>query len=89
VAPNASQLRAAAVGRQLIDLLRQDAVLENEIVSLYDEATRFCERVRDGENAAFFRQLLEEETAHAEEIRDWLSSLGVPRSRAAEERVYF
>ncbi len=39
-APNASQLRPAGVARSLVDLLLQDAVLEAEIVALYDEATR-------------------------------------------------
>jgi bacterioferritin len=72
-----------------VDLLRQDAVLENEIVGLYDEATRFCQLIRDGENAAFFQGLLEEESEHAEEIRTWLASLGVPQVQGPEERVYF
>jgi bacterioferritin len=89
VAPNGSQLRPATVGRDLVTLLRQDAVLENEIVALYDEATRFCERVGDGENAAFFGQLLKEESEHAEEIGQWLASLGVPQHQDPQDRVYF
>ena len=89
VAPNSSQLRPAGLGRDLVDLLRQDAVLEAEIVSLYDEATRFCERILDVENAEFFRRLLEEESEHAEEIHGWLESLGVARRQDTEERVYF
>jgi len=89
VAPNASQLRPAAVARNLADLLRQDSALETEIVALYNEAERFCERTGDTENASFFANLLNEEEAHAGEIRAWLDSLGIHRRRGANERAYF
>jgi bacterioferritin len=89
VAPNASQLRPAGVARNLIDLLRQDTVLESEIVALYHEATTFCRRVGDEANGDFFEALLNEESAHAREIEDWLVSLGVPRYRDPLERAYF
>jgi bacterioferritin len=89
VAPNASQLRPAGVARNLIDLLRQDTVLEAEIVALYREATTFCRRVGDQANGDFFEALLNEESAHAREIEDWLASLGVPRYRDPLERAYF
>jgi bacterioferritin len=89
VAPNASQLRPAGVARNLIDLLRQDTVLESEIVALYHEATTFCRRVGDEANGDFFEALLNEESAHAREIEDWLASLGVPRYRDPLERAYF
>ncbi|WP_373508542.1 bacterioferritin [Thiocapsa sp.] len=89
VAPNGSQLRPAGVARSLVDLLRQDAVLEAEIVALYREATVFCRRVGDRENGDFFEALLNEESGHAREIEDWLVSLGVPRYRDPAERAYF
>jgi bacterioferritin len=89
VAPNASQLQPAGVASNLIDLLRQDLVLEAEIVGLYEEAMRFCERIRDGVNAAFFEELLREESAHAREIQDWLATLGFQQGRGEDERVYF
>jgi bacterioferritin len=89
VAPNASQLRPAGVARNLVDLLRQDAVLESEIVALYHEAATFCYRVGDDINGDFFQALLEEEGAHAHEIETWLASLGVPRYRDAADRAYF
>jgi bacterioferritin len=89
VAPNASQLRPAGVARNLVDLLLQDAVLEAEIVALYDEAARFCERIGDVGNAAFFGDLLREETEHAGEIQNWLESLGFRQQRRTDERVYF
>ena len=88
VAPNASQLRPAAVARSLIDLLRQDAVLEQEIVALYDEATRFCRRIGDAENAEFFGGLLADEIHHGEEVAEWLASLGLAPEQA-DDRAYF
>jgi len=76
------------VARSLVDLLRQDSVLEAEIVALYDEATRFCRRVGDHENAEFFNGLLQDELHHATEIEAWLEALGVPRHQP-DERAYF
>jgi len=89
VAPNASQLRPAGVARNLVDLLLQDQALEREIVALYDEATTFCRRIADHENAEFFNGLLQDELHHAAEIDTWLSQLGVPLTRGADERAYF
>jgi bacterioferritin len=89
VAPNASQLKPVAVARNLVDLLRQDAVLEAEIVALYQEATDFCQRTRDHESASFFAGLLHEETEHAGEIQAWLVELGVVQTGQEDERVYF
>ena len=89
VAPNASQLRPAGVARNLVDLLRQDQVLERQIIALYDEATRFCERTQDHESASFFAALLREETAHGQEIDAWLAELGAVAPRQENERVYF
>jgi bacterioferritin len=88
-APNASQLRPAGVARSLVDLLLQDAVLEAEIVALYDEATTFCRRIADHENAEFFNALLQDELHHAAEIEQWLEALGVPRSTREDDRAYF
>ena len=93
VTPNASQLRPAGVARGLPDLLRQDAVLEAEIIAVYDEAVRFCERIAAGEDAAFFAELLGEEIEHAQQLAAWLDSLGNhPRNQTrtgANDRVYF
>ncbi|MCF7983641.1 MAG: bacterioferritin [Thiohalocapsa sp.] len=89
VAPNASQLRPAGVARNLVDLLLQDVALEREIVALYAEATEFCRRVADHENAEFFNGLLQDELHHAAEIDQWLTALGVPRYDAAHDRAYF
>jgi len=89
VAPNASQLRPAGVARNLGDLLLRDAVLEAEIVSLYDDASRACRRIGDQDNAEFFDALLQEEQHHAAEIDAWLASLGVPRRPQEHDRAYF
>lgn len=89
VAPNASQLRPAGCARTLADLLLQDAALEAEIVALYDEATLFCRRIGDHENAEFFNALLQDEQHHAAEIEEWLVSLGVIRQQQADDRAYF
>ena len=89
VAPNASQLQPAGVARNLVDLLRQDVQLENRIIALYDEATRFCRRVHDHENAGFFEGLLQEEMQHGKEVEGWLAELGVVQRQEADERVYF
>lgn len=89
VAPNSSQLKPAAAARSLVDLLRQDAVLESQIVTLYDEAVRYCSRIGDDENAAFFSELLEEEIKHAGEIEEWLLSLGAQQPQGPDQRVYF
>jgi bacterioferritin len=89
VAPNASQLKPAGVAATLVDLLRQDLVLEAEIVGLYEEAMHFCERIRDGVNAGFFGELFREESAHEREIQDWLATLGFQQGHGEDERVYF
>lgn len=88
VAPNASQLRPAGVAYDLIALLLQDAALEAEIIALYEEATLFCRRIADHENAQFFNSLWQDELHHASAIETWLADLGVqPQDR--EGRAYF
>jgi bacterioferritin len=89
VVPNASQLRPVAVADSLIGLLRQDAVLEAEIVALYDEATRFCHSIGEVENAEFFQGLLNDEVAHADEVNAWLKDLGTGQAKGWDERAYF
>ena len=88
VAPNASQLRPAGVARNLVDLLLQDQALEREIVALYHEASIFCRRIADHENAEFFHGLLQDELHHAAEIDAWLAKLGVPQQPGSDERAY-
>jgi len=89
VAPNASQLRPAGVARNLVDLLLQDRALEAEIVALYEEATEFCRRIGDAENAGFFEVLLREEQHHAGEVEEGLRSLGAAADGGRDDRAYF
>ncbi len=88
VAPASSQLRPAGHGPNLEALLRQNMVLEEELVSLYGEAVRFCLLVGDPENEAFFRQLWSDEQHHAEELAGWLRSLGRWRERHLERATF-
>ena len=89
LAPSSSQLRPSAVGGSLIEMLQLDMRLEADIVALYDEATDFCRRIGDLENAAFFGALLAEEQAHAGDVQQWLAELGVGANRGNQGRVYF
>lgn len=77
-APNASQLRPVQLGPDLQALLRQDQVLEQELVRLYDDATRYCANRGDHDNRLFFETLLEEERAHGRELARWLEKLERP-----------
>jgi bacterioferritin len=75
VAPNASQLRPVRLGQTLQELLAYDYEFEKELVALYDEATRHCERVGDHENRMFFESLLGEEKSHAQHLEEWMQKL--------------
>jgi len=86
VAPNASQLRPAGLGSDLQALLRQDQALERELVSLYDDATRYCARQGDHDNRLFFEALLEEEKTHGRDLAQWLEELERPGTGASETR---
>ena len=80
VAPNASQLRPAQLGQDLHALLHQDQILEQELVRLYDDATRHCARQGDHDNRLFFETLLGEEQDHGRELARWLEELERPRT---------
>jgi bacterioferritin len=75
VAPNASQLRPVCLGNDLRALLEHDYAFEEELVKLYAEARDHCARIGDQDNRLFFGELLEEEQAHAETLREWLQQL--------------
>lgn len=88
VAPAASQLRAVTHAPDLIGLLRHNAQLENDLISHYVEATRFCALIGDGTNEAFFRELLNDEQHHGAELSDWLQSLGGQVNRHLERATF-
>jgi bacterioferritin len=87
-APGASQLRPATHARDLEGLLRQNMVLEEDLVNLYAEAVRFCLLVGDADSEAFFRRLWSDEQHHAEELGTWLGSLGAGRQRHLERATF-
>ncbi len=76
VAPNASQLRPVKLGSSLPELLLHDHEFENELVSLYDQAMRYCASTGDHDSRTFFEALLNEEKSHASELVAWLDELG-------------
>jgi bacterioferritin len=88
VAPAASQLRAVTHAPDLIGLLRHNALLENDLISLYAEASRFCVLIADVTNEAFFRELLNDEQHHGAELSTWLQSLGGQVNRHHERATF-
>jgi bacterioferritin len=88
VAPAASQLRPAGHAPDLAGLLRHDLVLEDDLVNLYAEATRFCGLNGDTDNQQLFQQLLHDEQQHAEELAAWLQSLRVLPASLAERATF-
>ena len=78
VAPNASQLRPAAVGADLLTLLQADQAFELELVELYLNAARHASRIGSHDDRVFFQGLLEEEQAHAKELAQWIKEIEQP-----------
>ena len=87
VAPAASQLRPVSHARDLGELLRRNAVLEDDLIALYAEALRFCVQIGDADHHAFFQALWQEERQHADHLAAWLSSL--QGSQGLAERALF
>ena len=88
VAPAASQLRPVTHAQDLVGLLRQNQLLETDLIQHYAEAVRFCLLIGDDENEAFFRELWHDEQHHGEELAAWLRSLG-GYGQQRSERAYF
>lgn len=89
VAPASSQLRPVAQAADLAGLVRRNLDLEDDLVNLYAEASRFCLLVGDSEHQALFSQLLQEEQQHAEDLASWLQQLGQIERTRADERAFF
>lgn len=75
VAPNASLLRPVKLGNSLPDLLKANLELENDLISLYRQATHHCARQGDHDNRKFFEDLLKEEQQHDAVLTSWIKSL--------------
>ena len=89
VAPNASQLRPVRLGSSLQELLQHNHAFENELVRLYEDATRHCARVGDDNSRMFFEKLLEEERRHSQELLEWLETLRQPAAGEAPAGAVF
>lgn len=74
-APNASQLRPVRLGNSLLELLQHAVAFENEVISLYSDATAYCAYIGDHDGRLFFDVLLEEERSHGRELNRWIESL--------------
>lgn len=83
-APNASQLRPVKIGSSLLELLQIDHEFENELVTLYTQATNHCAQVGDQDGRVFFETLLNEEKAHAYELTHWINQCETGRSEQSE-----
>jgi bacterioferritin len=89
VAPSASQLRPVRLGNSLLELLQHDLAFENELISLYSDATRHCARIGDHDGRLFFETLLEEERSHGRELGQWIEALQQAGSRTAPRGATF
>ncbi|OZB77257.1 MAG: ferritin [Thiomonas sp. 14-64-326] len=69
IAPCAGNLPPARLGRSPAELQGHDAQLETSAVHLYADALRHAQRVRDGESAALFARLLNEESQHLQRVQ--------------------
>lgn len=74
-APNATQLPAVRLGRNISEMIAIDIALEIEAIRLYEEAAEYCMRVRDFEHHALFGAILGDELTHREELAKMESSL--------------
>jgi len=72
----------------LIELLRRNAALEDDLIRHYAEATRFCLLIGDADNEGFFEALWQDEHHHGQELAAWLASLGADR-RDDGSRAWF
>jgi bacterioferritin len=67
-APNATQLPAVRLGRNLGEMVSIDLILETEAIRLYEEAAGYCVRVRDFEHQTLFAKILNDELTHRVEL---------------------
>lgn len=82
VAPVSAALTPARLAGDLAGLLRHDRTLEVEAVYLYEEAARYCARVRDERCYALFTQILNDEMEHIQELDEWIRSLDTQSAHA-------
>jgi bacterioferritin len=73
VAPNASALAPARLGRTVDQLLLANRQLESDAVHIYQEAVLHANRVRDIEFATLMNSILDEERVHLTELDRMIS----------------
>ena len=73
VAPNASALAPARLGRTVDELLQANRQLELDAVHIYQEAVLHANRVRDTGFAALMHSILDEERVHLTELDQMMS----------------
>jgi bacterioferritin len=71
VAPNASVLRPAPLGRSLGELLEANQAFEGKLVGLYRDAVQHCARAGLHDDRMFFEGLLQDEQGHYDELLAW------------------
>jgi bacterioferritin len=86
-APAASQLRPVTHAQDLAGLLRQNLVLEQDLIVLYAGAVRFTQLIDDRPSCELFTTLLDEEEHHLRELNDWLADLA-PRGQIKTNAVW-
>ena len=79
-APAASQLRPVTHASDLAGLLRQNLLLERDLIALYAEAVRFTLLIDDQPSCELFTALLDDEHHHLQELNGWLASLSLGTS---------
>lgn len=73
VAPGASGLAPARLGRTVDQLLMANRQMERDAVHLYQEAFLHATRLRDGDVAALMQSILEEEKSHLADLDHMIS----------------
>ncbi len=75
ISSKATQLQPIRTGRTLEEMLLIDRELEIEVIHLYEEATRYCARMRDSETQALFARLLQDELGHLRDLDQMLTEI--------------
>ncbi|MEW6354051.1 MAG: ferritin-like domain-containing protein [Pseudomonadota bacterium] len=81
-APAATALPPTRLAADVTGLLHQDRVLELEAVHLYEEAARYCARMRDERCRALFSKILDDEVEHIHELDEWLRNAGATHAQS-------
>ncbi len=75
IAPTGGHLRPPRPGRDLLEMVSHDTLLERAAVDLYAEAEAFALRLRDPEAAALFARLRGEEEDHLRHLQEQCAAL--------------